>query len=149
MACFLQLICQTLMTTILLMDQSHNLFYQVCVKKTVFNIFQLTFVQDSQMILLPQVQTIATIFLDMTSCFQLLQIIATCDNTVKGWLHQTLQPEVWIYAASMIWIFFIPLTAVRWLKFYAHLKSIFNGISSSNLPVTWENILVQNHFLND
>ena len=68
----------------------------------------------------------------------MLQIIATCANTVMGWLHQTLQLVVWIYAARMIQFFFIPLTAIRWLKIYAHFKSIFNGISYSYLPVTWE-----------
>ena len=34
------------------------------------------------------------------------------------------------------------------VKIYAHLKSIFNETFSSNLPVTWENILIQNHFVN-
>ena len=132
------------MTTIILKGQFHHLFYQVHVKKTVLLIFQLTSVQDSQMLPLPQVQTIITILLDMTWCVQLLQIIATRFNTGKELLHQTLRPVVWIYAASMIQIFFIPLPAGRWFKIYAHLKIIFNGISSSYLPVTWENILVQN-----
>ena len=34
-------------------------------------------------------------------------------------------------------------TDIIWLENYAHLKSIFNGISFSHLPVTRENILVQ------
>ena len=86
--CFLQFFGWPWMTTILLQDQFHHLLYQVRVKKTVLMMFQLTFVQDSQMLLLPQVQTIVTLFLDMTLCVQLLQIIATCNNKVKEWLHQ-------------------------------------------------------------
>ena len=130
-------------TTILLQGNFHHHFYQVRVKKTVFLIFQLTFVQDSQILLLPQVQTIVTLFLDMTWCVQLLQIIETCANTGNEWLHQTLQPVVFINAARIIRIFFIPLTSAIWLNIYALLKSIFNGIFSSNLPVTWENIFIQ------
>ena len=126
------------MTTILLRGQFHHLFYQVRVKKTVFLILQLKFIQDSQMIFLPQVRTTVTRFLDMHWCVTLPQTIATCTNTGKGLLHQKLQPVVWIYAVRMIQIFFIPLTAIIWLKFYAHLKSIFNEISSSHLPVTWK-----------
>ena len=128
------------MTTILLWDQFHHIFYQDCVKKTVLMIFQFMFVQDSKMLLIPKVQTIVKLFLDMTSCVQFLKIISTCDNTGKGWLHQKLQPEVWIYAARIIWTFFIPLTVVIWLKFYTHLKIIFNGVYPSHLPVTRENI---------
>ena len=146
--CSLQLFGRTRMTTILFQGQFRHLFYQVRVKNNIFLIFQPTFVQDSQMLLLPQVHTIVKLFLDMTLCVELLQIIATCANTVKEWPHQTLQPLVWIYSARIILMFFIPLTAVRWLKMYAHLSSISNGISSSHLPVTWENILVQNQFVN-
>ena len=58
--------------------------YQDCLKKTVLLIFQITFVQDSQILLLPQVQTIVIHFWDTTWCVQLLQIIATYANTVKG-----------------------------------------------------------------
>ena len=128
--CFFQFLGNRELTTIISQGQFHHLFYQVRVKKTVLLIFQLTFVQDSQMILLPQFQTIVTLFLDMTWCVQLLQIIETWSNTGKELLYQTLQPLVWIYAARMIRIFFIPLTSAIWLKMYALLKSIFNGISS-------------------
>ena len=119
--CFLQCFGRPRMTTILLRGPFYHTFYQICVKKMVLMILQLTFVQDSQILLLPQVNTIVTLFLDMTWCVQLLQIIATCTNTGNWWLHQTLQPVVWIYAASMIYIFFIPLTAVRCFKTYVHL----------------------------
>ena len=146
--CFLQFFGQPWTTTILLQDQLHHLFYRDCVKKTVFMISQLTFIQDSQMLLLSKVQTMVTQFLDINWCVQLLQSIATCDNTGNEWIHQTLQPVVWIYSARIIRIFFIPLTAVIWFKKYAHLKSIFNGISSSHLTVTWEKFLVQNQFMN-
>ena len=112
------------------------------VKNMFLLIFQLTFVQDSHMLIIPQVLTIVTWLLDMTWCVQFLKIISTCANTGKGWLCQTLQPEVRIYAARMIQTFFIPLTAVIWLKFYTYLKIIFNGVYPSHLPVTWENILV-------
>ena len=142
--CFLQFLGRLRITTILLKGQFHKLFYQVHVKKMVLLIFQLTFVQDSQMILLPQVHTNVTLFLDMTWCAKLMQIFATWANTGNEWLHQRLHPVVYIYAARRIRILFIPLTGVRWLKMYAHLKSIFNGISSSHLPVTRENILVKN-----
>ena len=146
---FLQFFDWPRMTFILLQGQFHHLVYHDRVNKKVLLIFQLTFVQDSQMLLLPQVQNIVTQFLNVTWCVQLMQIIATCVNTGKELIHQTLKPAVWFYAASMIRIFFIPLTAVRWLKLYAHLKIIFNGISSSYLPVTWENVLVHNQFVND
>ena len=98
------------MTTIRLQDQSSHLFYQDYVKKMVLLILQLTFVQDSQVLLLPQVLTIVTWFLDMTLCVQFLKIISACANIGKWWLHQTLLPEVWIYAAGMIRTFFIPST---------------------------------------
>ena len=78
------------MTTIILRGQLHHLFCQVRVKKKVLLIFQLTFVQDSKILLLPQVQTIVTVCLDMTWCVQLVQIIVTCANTGNGWLNQTL-----------------------------------------------------------
>ena len=145
---FLQFFDWLWMTVILLRGQLHHLFYHVCVKKKVFLIFQLTFVQDSQMLLLSQYQNIVTQFLDMTWFVQLLKIIATCANIGKELIHQKLKPVVWFYAASMIQICFIPLTAVRWLKLYAHLKTIFNGVSSSHLPVTRENVLVHNQFVN-
>ena len=141
--CFLQFFGQPHMTTILLQDQFHHLFYQYPVKKTVFLIFQLTFVQDSKMLLLPQFQTTVTHFLDMTWHVQFLKIIATFANTGKGWLNQTLQLVVWIYAARMILICVTLSTAIRRLEMYAHLKIIFNGMSYSHLPVTWENILVK------
>ena len=108
-------------------------------KEDEFSNIQLTFVQDSQMILLPQVQTIVTLFLDKTWCVQFLLIITICSDTGKGWLHKTLQPVVCIYAASMIQIFFIILIAAIWLNIYAHLKSILNGVYLSHLLVTWEN----------
>ena len=146
--CFLQFFGQPQMTTIIFQGRFHHLSYQVNVKKKVFLIFQLAFVQDSQILILLQVQKIVKIFLDMTWCVQLLQIIAACANTVKEWLHQTLQLVVWIYAARMIRIFFIPLRAIKWLKINAHLKITFNWISSSHLPVTRENILLQNQFVN-
>ena len=145
---FTSIFCQPRVRTILFRYQFHHLFYLDCLKKIVMLIFQLTFVQDSQMILLPKVQTIVTWFLDMTWCVKLLKIIATYANTGKGWLHQTLQLEFWIYNARMIQFFNIPLTAVRWINFYAHLKSIFNGMSSSHLPVAQEINLVQNQFVN-
>ena len=146
--CFLHLFGLPWKAIFLLQDQFNYLFYQVCVKKMVLLIFQLTFIQDSQMIILPQVHTIVALFLDMNICVQLLQIIATCANTINERLHQTLKPVVWIYASRMIQIFLIPLISVRWLKFYVHLKSILNGISSSHLPVTWEMFLVQNQLAN-
>ena len=136
--CFLTFYFWALMTTTIFLGQFHRIFYRVRVNKTGFLIFKLMFVQESQMILLPQVQTIVMQFLDITWCVKFLQIIATFTNTGKVWLHQTLQPVVWLYAARMIRIFFILLTAVRWLKMYAHLKNMFNGISSSHLPVTQE-----------
>ena len=64
-----------LMTSIILRYQSPHLFYQYRVKNMGFIIFQLIFVQDSQILLLPQVQTIVTLFLDMTWCVQLLQTL--------------------------------------------------------------------------
>ena len=63
--CFLQFFGRPLMTTILLWGRFQN-FFQVSMKKTVFLIFQLKFNQDSQMLLIPQFQTIVTLFLDMT-----------------------------------------------------------------------------------
>ena len=111
--CFLQFFGQPQIITILLWDQSHHLFYQDRVKRRFLLILKLTSVQDSRMLLLPKVQTIVTQFLDMNLFVQLLQTIATCTNTEKVLLHQTLQPVVWIYAARVIQIFFIPLTAIR------------------------------------
>ena len=113
---FLQCFGRPIITTILLNGQFRHLLYQVRVNNTALLIFKITSVQDSQMILLPQVQTIVTLFLEMTWCVQLLQIIATCANTGKEWLHQTLLTVVFICAARMIRFFFVPLTAVRWLK---------------------------------
>ena len=136
--CLLQFFGWPQMKTILLQVQFPHLFYQVRVKKAVMLVFQLAFVQGSHVLLIPHVQTIVTLCLYMTWCVQFLQIIATCANTGKEWIHQTLHPVVWIYAARRDQIFFIPLTAVRWLKICVHLKSIFIGISSSHLPVTWE-----------
>ena len=143
LTCFLQFFGQTPMTTILLRYQLHHIFYQDRVNKMVLLIFQVTFVQDSQMLLLPQVQTIVTWFWDTTWCVQILKIVATCAKTVKGLFHQTLQLVVWIYAARTIQFLFISLTDIIWLKIYVHLKSIFNGISFSHLPVTRENSFVQ------
>ena len=114
--CFLQLFGRPWMKNIILRDKFYHLFFQDRVKKMVVLIFQLKFVQDSQMIFIPQVLNIVTGFLDITCCVQFLQVILTRKNTEKGWLHQTLQPEVWIYAARMIQTFSIPLTPVRWLK---------------------------------
>ena len=62
----LQFFGQPLITTIIFQGQFYHLFYQVRIKKTVFLILQLAFVQDSQMFLLPQVQIIVALFLDMT-----------------------------------------------------------------------------------
>ena len=64
--CLLQCFGLPLIKTIMLRDQCHHLFYQDCVNKTVLLIFQLTFSLDSQMLLLPQVQTIVAQFLGMT-----------------------------------------------------------------------------------
>ena len=100
--CFCQVFGQTLMKTILVQYQFHHIFNQDLVKKMVLMIFQLTFVQDSQMLLIPQVQTIVTWFLDTTWCIWFMEIIETCANTGKGLLHQTLQLVVLIYAARMI-----------------------------------------------
>ena len=58
--CFLQFFGPPQMTTILLWDKFHHLFYRYRVNNTVLLIFQLTFIQDSQIILPPQVQTIVT-----------------------------------------------------------------------------------------
>ena len=63
-------------TTSILRNQLHHLFYQDNVKVTVFLIFQLTFIQDSQMLLFKQVQTTVTQFwtwLDVLSCCKSLQ----------------------------------------------------------------------------
>ena len=136
--CLTQYFGQPWMKTIILWGQLHHLFYQVRVKKNVFLTLQFTLVQDPQMLLLPQVQTIVTRFLNMTRCVKFLQIIGTYANTEEGWLYQTLHPVVWTYAARIIWVFFIPLKSVIWLKMYTHFKSSFNGISSSHLPVTRE-----------
>ena len=100
-------------TIIILRYQSHHLFYQDRVKKTLFLIFQLTFVQDSQMLLLLQVQTIVTQFWYMNWCVQFLKIITSCANTGNGWLHKTLHPVVWVYAARMVQNFSIPSAAIR------------------------------------
>ena len=94
--CFLQFLGQMWMTTILLRDKFHHLFYQDLVNNKVLLIFRLKFVQDSQMLLLPKVQTIVAQFLDMTWCVQFLQIITPCANTGNLWLHQTLKPVVWV-----------------------------------------------------
>ena len=84
----------------------------------------------------------------MTWCVHFMQTIATCANTGKEWLQQTLQMVVCIYTAGMIQIFINSIDSHQMVKIYAHLKSIFNETFSSNLPVTWENILIQNHFVN-
>ena len=81
--CFLQFFGWPLMTTILLQGKFPHLFYQVFAKKMVLLIFQLTFVQDSKMLLLPQVQTIVKLLLDMNWCVQFLQIIATMHQHRK------------------------------------------------------------------
>ena len=142
MPCSLQFFCLTVNVNYSIAESITSPLYWDHVNNMFLLIFQLTFVQDSQMLLLPQVLTIVTWFLDMTWCVQFMKIISTYANTGKGWLHQTLQPEVWIYAARMIRNFFLPLTAAIWLKIYTHLKIIFNEVYPSHLPVTWENILI-------
>ena len=57
--CFLKSFGWPRMKNNLLRDQYPHPFYQDCVKKTFF-IFQITFVQDSQMIILTQVLNIVT-----------------------------------------------------------------------------------------
>ena len=58
----IQFFGQPHMTTILLRDQFHHVFYHYPVKKTVSLIFQIAFFQGSQMLLLPQIQTTVTRF---------------------------------------------------------------------------------------
>ena len=97
--CFLHVFGWPWMPTIILRDKSHHLFYHDTLKKNIFLILQITFVWDSKMLLLPQVQTVVTKFWDMNWCVQLLQIFATCTNTGKydyikhcsRWFRFTLQ----------------------------------------------------------
>ena len=146
--CFLQFFGQPRITTIILWVQFHHLFYQVRLNKTVFLIFQLTFVQDSQMLLLSQLHTIVTWFLDMTWCVHLLQKLQHTIIQQRSYFIKHYSKWFVFKLQGLFNLFFIPLTDIRRLKVYAHLKSIFNGISSSHSLVTWEIIWVKNQFVN-
>ena len=150
--CFFQFFGWLQMTNIILQNQFHNLCYKDLVKKMNLLIFQITFLQESQMLLLPQVYAIVTWFLGMTWFVQLMQNIATCANTGigigKGWINQILQPKFWIYDARMIQNFFVLLKTVRWFKSNKHLKSIFKGLYSSKLTCNMRQQLDQNQSVN-
>ena len=111
-------------------------------------IFQLKFVQDSQMLLLMQVQTIVAWFfghdlmcsIDANNCNmrQHRKGINQSDNIVGGL-------ALWCKDDSN---FIHSIDSPKVVNFFSHIKSIFNGIYSSHWPVTREKNLVQNQFVN-